>query len=55
MVGYFEVESIRGKNVVTVRGNLKRGSFFRRIMSAELMAMRVSQVPKLDLPSKSAM
>jgi hypothetical protein len=27
MVGYFEVESIRGKNVVTVRGNLKRGSF----------------------------
>jgi site-specific recombinase XerD len=27
--------------------------FLRRIMSAELMVMRVSQVPKLDLPSKS--
>jgi hypothetical protein len=55
LIGYFVTQAIRAKVVVTVRSNLKRSSFLRRIMSAELIAMRVSQVPKLDLPSKSVM
>jgi hypothetical protein len=45
------VKAIRAKIIITVRGNLKGGArFLRRIISAELIAMRVSQVPKLDLP-----
>jgi hypothetical protein len=54
MVGYFVVQSFRFKFIAIVRVAISgEVRLFRRIISAESMAMRVSQVPKPDLPSKS--
>jgi len=55
MIAYFVARAIRNKIIVGVVAISGEARFFRRIMSAELMAMRVSQVPSLDLPSKSLM